>query len=170
MHQRHPGAGSPHRRSGLWCLRRRVRRYQHRGAQGLWAEALDRPGAPAHCEATTRLEPPALPFVPYRFAPWSGGRWSQHRVSAGTETNHVTPTQAIHGVQEVRTIAIETIRHQILEGKATFAPDSAHHLGGQLGLGVKGNLVGHLALLPSLRIGVSQTTVSGMKSRLSTSA
>ena len=71
------------------------------------------------------------------------------------------PHTSIDGVKEVWAMALETIRHQIPPGQAAFVPDGLDHVGGHLGLGVKGHLLGHLTLVSSLRVGVRDCNRNG---------
>jgi len=61
----------------------------------------------------------------------------------------------VHGVEKVRTIPIEAIRHHVLERQQALVHDSVQHRCGQLRLGPKGHLGGDLASSPSggIRLG-----------------
>src|SRR4030095_253407 len=65
------------------------------------------------------------------------------------------PDTGIHGVEKVRAVAIEAIRHHILERKETFVSDRLQHPSRYLRLALKGQFSGDLAPDPSngIRVG-----------------
>jgi hypothetical protein len=74
------------------------------------------------------------------------GPWSQQRVSAGIRHQIGQPQACLDGVEKVRTMAIETIRHHVLEGQNALLVERADHGPSQLRLGLEGELLRHLAL------------------------
>jgi hypothetical protein len=76
--------------------------------------------------------------------------------ASGDRHKHRYPHRGIDGVKKVWAITIETVRHLLPEGQSAFVLEGVDHLDAQPRLGMKSHIVGYLALLPSLRIGVAE--------------